>query len=276
MLVNLVRRAHADGDTAIEPVREPDRVTAESGEALAPRANQATKLVQLAIGAGTELLRHAAHDGFVSIWAGGHRETWPVRSQKTKNWLAELHFECTGSVPNAAALRAALELLTSQIQLQGREEPVGLRVAECNERLYLDLCDDEWRAVEIAPDRWQVIANPPIRFRCAPGMLSLPVPERGGSINSLRRFLNVAPKAGDREDQRFVLGYRLAPRGLSSAEDRTRSWRSPASKGRQSHRLSESYAASLIRISLSCGLCRVTTETCLSPPTITMLSPSTI
>src|SRR3974390_1571032 len=32
---------------------------------------------------------------------------------------------------------------------------------------------------------------PPVRFRRTPGMLPLPVPERGGSIETLRSFLNL-------------------------------------------------------------------------------------
>ena len=36
-----------------------------------------------------------------------------------------------------------------------------------------------------------MITNAPVRFRRAPGMLALPAPVDGGSINSLRPFLNL-------------------------------------------------------------------------------------
>ena len=52
-------------------------------------------------------------------------------------------------------------------------------------RLYLDLADEHWRAVAIGPDGWRVLGSPPVRFRRALGMLPLPVPERGGSIEAL-------------------------------------------------------------------------------------------
>src|SRR5207249_10940173 len=58
--------------------------------------------------------------------------------------------------------------------------------------LYLDLCDDEWRAVGIKPSGWRVVAEAPVGFRRARGMLALPTPERGGDITGLRRFLNVS------------------------------------------------------------------------------------
>jgi hypothetical protein len=55
---------------------------------------------------------------------------------------------------------------------------------------HIDLGDEQWRAVDIGPDRWRVItcsAGPPA---CLP----LPVPQQGGSIESLNSFLNVTSR----------------------------------------------------------------------------------
>ena len=46
---------------------------------------------------------------------------------------------------------------------------------------------------------WRVIDNPPVRFRRAAGMKPLPMPVSGGSIETLRSFLNV------QSDAHFVL-----------------------------------------------------------------------
>ena len=73
----------------------------------------------------------------------------------------------------------------------GQESPIDLRVANHQGKLYLDLCDRAWRAVEIRCEGWRVIARPPVKFRRARGSQPLPEPERGGSLNELRRFLNV-------------------------------------------------------------------------------------
>ena len=69
---------------------------------------------------------------------------------------------------------------------------VNIRVAEHDGRLYLDLADEHWRAVAIGPDGWRVLGCPLVRFRRPPGMLALPIPERGGSIEALRPFLNLS------------------------------------------------------------------------------------
>jgi hypothetical protein len=66
-------------------------------------------------------------------------------------------------------------------------------------RLYLDLGDATWRAVEIDATGWRVIDNPPARFRRAAGMQPLPLPVPGGSVETLRSFLNV------QSDNDFVL-----------------------------------------------------------------------
>ena len=127
-------------------------------------------------------------------------ETWPVRSKATRLWLTKLYFDFADAAPNSEALQAALNVLGAKAQFEGPELPVYLRVGEHDDRLYLDLCDRDWRAVEIGPDGWRVIVNPPIRFRRTAGMLPLPQPEPGGSIANLRPFLNVRPKTDDPAD----------------------------------------------------------------------------
>src|SRR5262249_40157054 len=79
------------------------------------------------------------------------------------------------------------------------ERAVHVRVGALDGRLYLDLGDEAWRAVEISAAGWRVIANPPVRFRRAAGMQPLPVPVPGGSVETLRSFLNV------QSDTDFVL-----------------------------------------------------------------------
>ena len=58
-------------------------------------------------------------------------------------------------------------------------------------RLYLDLCDRAWRAVEIDDEGWRVVERPPAKFRRTRGAQPLPEPERGGSLEELRPFFNV-------------------------------------------------------------------------------------
>src|SRR3954452_10042827 len=139
-----------------------------------------------------ELFHSPSGVAFADFITEGHRETWPIRSQRFRTWLRRCYYHATGSAPSAAAIRSALDLFEARAQFDGPERAVNTRVAEHAGRLYLDLADEHWRAVAIGPDGWRVLGCPPVRFRRAPGMLPLPVPARGGSIEALRSFLNVS------------------------------------------------------------------------------------
>jgi hypothetical protein len=153
-----------------------------------------------------ELFHTPSGAAFADFITEGHRETWPIRSKRFRTWLRRCYYHATGSAPSAAAIRSALDLLEARAQFDGPERAVNTRVAEHAGRLYLDLADEHWRAVAIGPDGWRVLGCPPVRFRRAPGMLPLPVPERGGSIETLQPFLNLS----NQNDFVLVVAWLLA------------------------------------------------------------------
>ena len=137
------------------------------------------------------LLHDPSSTAFADLTIDGHRETWPIRSRQFRHWLRRRYFEETGSAASAETVRSALDLLEARAQFDAPERMVHIRVAEYDDRIYLDLADSDWRAIQIGPDGWQVVTSPPVRFRRAAGMLPLPVPQRGGSIEALAAFLNL-------------------------------------------------------------------------------------
>jgi hypothetical protein len=142
-----------------------------------------------------ELFHTSSGVAYADFMTDGHREIWPIRSKRFRTWLRRCYYRATGAAPSAAVLGPALDLLEARAQFDGPERVVHIRVAEHTGRLYLDLADERWRAVEIGPDGWQVVGSPPARFRRPAGMLPLPVPERGGSIEALRPFLNISKQS---------------------------------------------------------------------------------
>src|SRR4029450_1692264 len=153
-----------------------------------------------------ELFHTSSGAAFADFITEGHRETWPIRGNRSRAWLRRCYYHATGSAPSAAAIRSALDLLEARAQFDSPERAVNTRVAEHAGRLYLDLADEHWRAVAIGPDGWRVLGCPPVRFRRAPGMLPLPVPERGGSIEALQSFLNLS----NQNDFVLVVAWLLA------------------------------------------------------------------
>jgi hypothetical protein len=175
-----------------------DRVIAdETGNAGGRQPTQADILVGLAQTA--EPFHAPDGTGYADLDVNGHRETWPVRSKGFRRWLTRRFYEATGGAPSSEALQSALNVIEAKAHFDGPERHVHIRIGGFEGRLYLDLADNTWRAVEIDAAGWRVIESPPVRFRRAAGMQALSVPVTGGSIEALRPFLNV------KSDSDFVL-----------------------------------------------------------------------
>ena len=137
------------------------------------------------------LFHTATGTAYADILIEGHRETWPIRSRQFRYWLRRRFYERSGAAASADEIRSIVDLLEARAQFDGPERTVHIRVAEQTGRIYLDLADKHWRAVEIGPNGWRVMTSPPVRFRRATGMLPIPIPQRGGCIDSLATLLNV-------------------------------------------------------------------------------------
>jgi hypothetical protein len=138
---------------------------------------------------------------YADIPVHGRRETWPIRSRGFKQWLVRVYYERNETAPNSEALQSAITLAEARANIDGPEREVFVRVGGAHGKIYIDLANKEWQVIEIDATGWRILESKAVlvRFRRAPGMLALPMPVRGGSINLLRPFLNV------RSDTHFEL-----------------------------------------------------------------------
>ena len=174
-----------------------DAIAEENGDMGGRSPTKADILIAFAQTA--ELFHTPDGKGFADLDINGHRETWPIRARGFRHWLNRQFFEATGGAPSSEALQSAVNVIEARAHFDAPERPVFIRVGGCEGKLYLDLCDENWRGVEIDATGWRVIDNPPVRFRRAAGMQPLPMPVPGGSVETLRSFLNV------QSDSDFVL-----------------------------------------------------------------------
>ncbi len=168
-----------------------------AGEKKGKGPTQSALLVALTDGA--DLFHDAGGEGYATITVNGHRETHVMRQQAYRRWLVGQYYTRYASVPGSQAVQDALGILAARAHYDGEERAVFVRLAEHEGRVYLDLCNPAWQAVEIDTDGWRVVDAPPVRFKRTKGMASLPTPVSGGSIAALRPFLNLAG------DDAFVL-----------------------------------------------------------------------
>lgn len=154
------------------------------------KETQAQLLIKLAENA--ELFHNDNGDAYATIPVENHWETHPVRSKRFRLWLGRRFYELAGKPPGSQALSDALGVIEAKALFEGEEKQVFIRVAEKDGAIYVDLANDEWQAVEITPAGWRVIDQPPVKFIRKKGMAALPYPVPGGSLATLRPFINAA------------------------------------------------------------------------------------
>ncbi len=132
--------------------------------------------------------------------------TFPLARKVFRQKLSHLFFRAKRRVPSGEALKAALDTLCGKAIFDGPNIPVHVRLAELDAAIYLDLGREDFAAVRITRDGWDVLSNYPVRFRHPRGMKPLPVPTRGGNLAALRALLNVA----DDVSWRLLVGWLLA------------------------------------------------------------------
>jgi putative DNA primase/helicase len=135
-----------------------------------------------------------------------HMEHWEVQSKVVEKWLFRRYYLDNGEAPSPIELSSAIGMMEARAHFSGLTYPVYLRVAEHEGSILVDLADDLWRAVQITSDGWKVISKPPVKFRRSKAMKPLPVPKRGGKIDDLRPFLNVASDDDFRLTVAWLLG----------------------------------------------------------------------
>jgi hypothetical protein len=151
-----------------------------------------------------EPFHNRLQEGYASIPVGDHMETWKINSRGFRLLVGRLYYMEFGKPLKPANMKELLALLEAQALYDGPEKEVHVRVAHQDKKIYVDLGNERWQAVEITAFGWQVIDNPPVKF-CRPQTLApYPMPASIGSIEELRPFINC-----NDEDWPIVVGWIL-------------------------------------------------------------------
>jgi hypothetical protein len=170
-----------------------------------PSRAQAMRVVAMVKAISAELFNDG-ENGFITFPTNGHQETWPVRSKRMRKFVGQLCYaDGQGFAMSSDVYQAAVTVLEGQALYGGPKRSVNHRLGAHEGKLYLDLVNDAWEVVEIDRDGWRIVTHPPVQFQRKNGALSLPLPERGGSITELRPFVNVASD----EDFALLVGWEL-------------------------------------------------------------------
>jgi hypothetical protein len=189
------------------------------------------KLVNVFVDEDRALFHDPNGVAYADLIIGGRRETWAIKSREFRSayvGFLRRQFErliAEGSIlamgVKAAMSKTAVNAAISDFEIRAISSTspvrdVHVRVASHDGDIFLDLCNPSWEAIRITAAGWNVVADPPVRFRRTRGMRPLPYPERGGTIAELRPFVNVSTDA----DFSIIVAWLLAamrPRGPYAA-----------------------------------------------------------
>jgi hypothetical protein len=154
----------------------------------------------LALMTHVPLVRNEENDVFALVDVNGHREVLPLGGKASA--MTDFRMRVLRMTKDAGIARYIPDESWANIwgslrsdALTGEDEQsVHLRCASHGDRHYVDLCDPQWRVVEISPSGWRVIPgkDAPVLFRRTANMHPLPVPETGGDVDRLWRYVTIA------------------------------------------------------------------------------------
>jgi hypothetical protein len=149
---------------------------------------------------GAKFFHNPERIPYAAVKVGEHTEHYRIGSKDFRDWLEQeywtgeekrLHDEAiaargalavtTGDdaiLPDVVRdrdLSDAVRLLRGIAVFKGPEHEVYRRIAPYEGAVYIDLCDEIWRVIEVDTDGWRIIAGheAPVKFTRTPGMLPL-------------------------------------------------------------------------------------------------------
>jgi hypothetical protein len=165
--------------------------------------------VLLRLAATARVYRSADGGLHARVAIGGRHEIYGIRSAGFRDWLIDGYFVERSEPPSSAAILRVVSLMEARARFDGGTPPVCIRVAgggdQSGSAYFLDLGDSSGAAVKICARGWEVVDRPEIHFKRPGGLLPLPVPSRGGSIELLRPYVNV-----DDDGFRLVIAWLTA------------------------------------------------------------------
>jgi hypothetical protein len=137
-------------------------------------------------------LFHDGNSGYAST-VDGIRKTFRLDTGSFEEWLVSILYREYPTLLKGADKADVISGLIARAKHDSPHRAVFTRVASMDRAVYLDLCDEQWRQAKVTSAGWAIVEakDSPIRFQRFSGMLPLPLPTGGGSINRLRTFLNL-------------------------------------------------------------------------------------
>ncbi|MDO8660052.1 MAG: hypothetical protein Q7K54_05670 [Candidatus Parcubacteria bacterium] len=171
---------------------EKEEKKTEEKEDKRERTSQSDQLVKLIENTeGIELFHDDLNEPHIRININGHCENWRCRSKQFKRYLSSLYWNSYKKAPNTDAINTALGVIEAKACFDGNKFELFNRVAWLNDSLWYDLTNNNWQAVKINSEKWEIVHEPPILFKHYNHQKLQITPEKNGSIDEIFKFINI-------------------------------------------------------------------------------------
>lgn len=125
-----------------------------------------------------------------------------------KHWLIHLFEQTRNDILSDKDIKTAISSIDSQAFFKGKRVNIYLRIAEKNNVIYLDLCNEKRQALEISADGFKVLDESPVLFARTEDMDEIPIPilTNKSDYMKLGNYLNI----NTIEDLNMIVAFLLA------------------------------------------------------------------
>ncbi|WP_299442239.1 hypothetical protein [uncultured Phycicoccus sp.] len=130
---------------------------------------------------------------------------WALDGSELRSTLAAAYYEEHHRVPKSATVSDAISVLEGQAR--GRApQSVSVRVAEHDGAIWIDMGDQDGKAIHLHDGRWEVASRDvPVIFARSPLTAAMPMPAQDGDLDALWDLVNVSE-----DDRPVVLAWLVA------------------------------------------------------------------
>ena len=128
--------------------------------------NKTEKIMNMIFEKKPELLKDQFNAPLIKIDNNIYTEIRPL-DPRDINWLRYHYYQCFNETVGDKDIKTAINTLISIAINESRKEEFYLRVAEHDDVIYYDLCNDRWQQVRIKEGDWEVIEqkDSPVLFK---------------------------------------------------------------------------------------------------------------
>lgn len=153
---------------------------------------QAETIIRLVKEKNTVLFHDTLRDPYAAVMINGHQEVWSIENQDFNTWLNRLYYLAKNKPAKKECIAQAKEVLKSQAIFDNKKAiPLDIRVAQLDNAFWYNLSNDDWNAVKITNDGWEVVDNPPILFKRFRHQKYQCQPNHDGDIRRILKYINL-------------------------------------------------------------------------------------